>query len=87
MIRRRRKVIIEWGVILVIAVRRVVPGASLCGPDVLHPVGIDGADVARGGPDPGQQTQRPFGTINTGDIIVFKAPPTEHCGDGNFPIW
>lgn len=20
-----------------------------------------------------------FGTINTGDIIVFKAPPTEHC--------
>jgi signal peptidase I len=22
-----------------------------------------------------------FGTINTGDIIVFKAPPTEHCND------
>jgi len=26
-----------------------------------------------------------FGTINIGDIIVFKAPPSEHCDDGNFP--
>lgn len=22
-----------------------------------------------------------FGTINIGDIVVFKAPPAEHCGD------
>lgn len=22
-----------------------------------------------------------FGTINTGDIVVFKAPPAEHCGE------
>ena len=25
-----------------------------------------------------------FGTINVGDIIVFKAPPAEHCDDGFF---
>jgi signal peptidase I len=25
-----------------------------------------------------------FGTINVGDIIVFKAPPTEHCDDGSY---
>lgn len=25
-----------------------------------------------------------FGTINIGDIIVFKAPPTEHCDDGSY---
>jgi len=25
-----------------------------------------------------------FGTINVGDIIVFKAPPTEHCHDGGY---
>jgi signal peptidase I len=22
-----------------------------------------------------------FGTVHTGDIVVFKAPPAEHCGD------
>ena len=26
-----------------------------------------------------------FGTINIGDIIVFRAPPSEHCHDGNTP--
>jgi len=25
-----------------------------------------------------------FGTINPGDIIVFKAPPAEHCDDGSY---
>jgi len=25
-----------------------------------------------------------FGSINVGDIIVFKAPPAEHCDDGNY---
>lgn len=25
-----------------------------------------------------------FGTINAGDIIVFKKPPAEHCDDGTY---
>jgi signal peptidase I len=83
--RRRRRVIIEWGVILVIAVLASfivrlyvfqtfsIPSGSM--EPTLH-VGdrivVDKLSVR-------------FGTINVGDIIVFKAPPTEHCGDGNFP--
>ena len=83
--RRRRRVIVEWGVILVIAVLASfivrlyvfqtfsIPSGSM--EPTLH-VGdrivVDKLSVR-------------FGTINVGDIIVFKAPPTEHCGDGNFP--
>lgn len=83
--RRRRRVIIEWGVILGIAVLASfivrlyvfqtfsIPSGSM--EPTLH-VGdrivVDKLSVR-------------FGTINVGDIIVFKAPPTEHCGDGNFP--
>ena len=82
--RRQRKVIIEWGVILVIAVLAsfmvrtyavqtfYIPSGSM--EPTLHlkdRILVDKLAVR-------------FGTINTGDIIVFKAPPAEHCDDGPF---
>jgi signal peptidase I len=82
--RRDRKVAIEWGVILVIAVLAsflvrqyavqtfYIPSGSM--EPTLHlkdRILVDKLSVR-------------FGTINPGDIIVFKAPPAEHCDDGAF---
>jgi signal peptidase I len=82
--RSRRRVIIEWGVIVVIAVVAsflvrayavqtfFIPSGSM--EPTLHikdRILVDKLAVR-------------FGTINVGDIIVFKAPPAEHCDDGFF---
>lgn len=82
MTRSRPRVFIEWAVILVVAVGGsflirtfavqtfVIPSKSM--EPTLH-VG-DRILVNKLSVD--------FGTINIGDIIVFKAPPKENCGDG-----
>ncbi len=79
--RSRRRIAIEWVVILVVAVTAsflirtfaiqtfVIPSGSM--EPTLH-VGdrilVDKLSVD-------------FGSINVGDVIVFRAPPREHCQD------
>ena len=79
--RRHRRVIVEWVVIVVAAVlvsfflrtfafqTFFIPSASMQ-PTLL--VG-DRIIVSKLSVD--------FGTINRGDILVFKAPPAENCGE------
>ncbi|MFI5035265.1 MAG: signal peptidase I [Acidimicrobiales bacterium] len=79
--RRRRRLIIEWGIIIVLAVAVsflmrtyvvqtfYIPSASM---QPTLQVG-DRILVSKLSID--------FGTIHRGDIVVFKAPPAEHCGD------
>jgi len=77
----RRRIVIEWAVILVVAVTAsflirtfaiqtfVIPSKSM--KPTLH-VG-DRILV--------NKLSVEFGSINVGDVIVFKAPPREHCND------
>lgn len=79
--RRRRRMLIEWAVIIVLAVgvsflmrayvvqTFFIPSASM---EPTLQVG-DRILVSKLSVD--------FGTIHRGDIVVFKAPPAEHCGD------
>jgi signal peptidase I len=82
--RRKRRILIEWTAILVVAVLAsflvrqyavqtfFIPSKSMN--PTLH-VGdrilVDKLSVR-------------FGSINVGDIIVFQKPATEHCDDGNY---
>ena len=82
--RPRRRVVIEWGVILVIAVLasflvRVYAVQTFYIPSgSMKPTLYDGDRILV------NKLSVRFGTINVGDIIVFKAPPTEHCDDGSY---
>jgi signal peptidase I len=82
--RPRRRVVIEWGVILIIAVL-----ASL----LVRTYAVQTFFIPSGSMEPTLHVKDRilvdklavrFGTINTGDIIVFHAPPSEHCDDGTF---
>jgi signal peptidase I len=80
-VRRHRRLVIEWVIIVVLAVAVsfimrsyvvqtfYIPSASM--EPTLH-IG-DRILVSKLSVD--------FGTIHRGDIVVFKAPPAEHCGD------
>ncbi len=83
--RRRRKVIIEWGVILVIAVAASFLVRLYAVQTFFIPSGSMEPTLHVGDRILVNKLSVRFGTINTGDIIVFKAPPSEHCGDGNYP--
>jgi signal peptidase I len=75
-----RKVIIEWAVIVVVAVLAsllvrtfvfqtyFIPSASM------EPTLMIGDRIIV------NKLSVDFGTIHTGDIVVFKAPPAENCG-------
>jgi signal peptidase I len=75
-----RKVLIEWAVIVVVAVLAsllvrtfvfqtyFIPSASM------EPTLMIGDRIIV------NKLSVDFGTIHTGDIIVFKAPPAENCG-------
>jgi signal peptidase I len=75
-----RKVVIEWAVIVVIAVLAsllvrtfvfqtyFIPSASM------EPTLMIGDRIIV------NKLSVDFGTIHTGDIVVFKAPPAENCG-------
>lgn len=79
--RRRRRLVLEWTFIIVLAVAVsfimrtyvvqtfFIPSASM---QPTLQVG-DRILVSKLSVD--------FGTIHRGDIVVFKAPPAEHCGD------
>jgi signal peptidase I len=79
--RSRRKVFVEWAVILVVAVTAsflirtyavqtfVIPSKSM------NPTLHVGDRILV------NKLSVEFGSINVGDVIVFKAPPREHCND------
>jgi signal peptidase I len=83
--RRRRKVIIEWGAILVLAVLASFLVRTYAFQTFFIPSGSMEPTLHVGDRIVVNKLSVRFGTINVGDIIVFKAPPTEHCDDGNFP--
>jgi signal peptidase I len=76
----RKKVVLEWVVIVVVAVLAslivrtfvfqtyFIPSASM------EPTLMIGDRIIV------NKLSVDFGTIHTGDIVVFKAPPTENCG-------
>lgn len=84
MSRRKRRIIIEWGVILVIAVlasflvRQYVVQTFFIPSKSMNPTLHTGDRILV------DKLSVRFGTINVGDIVVFKAPPAEHCDDGAY---
>lgn len=82
--RHQRRVAIEWGVILLIAVlasflvRMYAVQTFFIPSKSMNPTLHVGDRILV------NKLSVRFGTINPGDIIVFKAPPTEHCDDGTF---
>ena len=77
----RLRVLVEWIVIIVVAVLAsflirtyvlqtfFIPSASM------EPTLLIGDRIIV------SKLSSEFGTIHRGDILVFKAPPTEHCGE------
>src|ERR1700685_2534480 len=84
MIRRRRKVIIEWTVILVIAVVASFLVRLYAVQTFFIPSGSMEPTLHVGDRILVNKLSVRFGTINIGDIIVFMAPPSEHCDDGEY---
>jgi signal peptidase I len=83
--RRRRRVVIEWVVILLIAVVASFLVRTYAVQTFFIPSGSMEPTLHMGDRILVNKLSVRFGTINVGDIIVFKAPPSEHCGDGNYP--
>ena len=82
--RLRRRVVIEWGVILVIAVLASFLVRMYAVQTFFIPSGSMEPTLHVGDRILVNKLSVRFGTINVGDIIVFKAPPTEHCDDGSY---
>jgi signal peptidase I len=78
---RRRRLVIEWTVIIILAVvvsfvmRTYVVQTFWIPSASMQPTLQIGDRILV------SKLSVDFGTIHTGDIIVFKAPPAEHCGD------
>ena len=83
--RHRRRVVIEWGIILVVAVVASFLVRAYAVQTFFIPSGSMEPTLHTGDRILVNKLSVRFGTINVGDIIVFKAPASEHCGDGNFP--
>jgi len=83
--RPRRKVVIEWGVIVVVAVVASFLVRSYAVQTFFIPSGSMEPTLHVGDRILVDKLSVRFGTINVGDVIVFRAPPSEHCHDGNFP--
>jgi signal peptidase I len=84
MSRPRRKVIIEWTVILVVAVAASFLVRLYAVQTFFIPSGSMEPTLHVGDRILVNKLSVRFGTINIGDIIVFKAPPAEHCDDGAY---
>jgi signal peptidase I len=83
--RRRRRVLIEWGTILIVAVVASFLVRAYAVQTFFIPSGSMEPTLHVGDRILVNKLSVRFGTINIGDIIVFKAPPAEHCDDGDFP--
>jgi signal peptidase I len=81
---RRRKVIIEWTVILLVAVLASFLVRIYAVQTFFIPSGSMEPTLHVGDRILVNKLSVRFGTINIGDIIVFKAPPSEHCDDGAY---
>lgn len=81
----RRKVAIEWGVIIIVAVVASFLVRAYAVQTFFIPSGSMEPTLHVGDRILVNKLSVRFGTINVGDIIVFKAPPSEHCDDGDFP--
>ncbi|MGD0692183.1 MAG: signal peptidase I [Acidimicrobiales bacterium] len=82
--RRRRRVIIEWAVILVIAVLASFLVRTYAVQTFFIPSKSMNPTLHVGDRILVNKLSVRFGTINAGDIIVFKKPPAEHCDDGTY---
>lgn len=82
--RPQRRVVIEWGVILIIAVLASFLVRVYAVQTFFIPSGSMEPTLHVGDRILVNKLSVRFGTINVGDIIVFKAPPTEHCADGSY---
>jgi signal peptidase I len=82
--RPRRRVVIEWTVILVIAVVASFLVRLYAVQTFYIPSGSMEPTLHVGDRILVNKLSVRFGTINIGDIIVFKAPPAEKCDDGSF---
>jgi len=82
--KRRRRVIFEWGVIILIAVFASFLVRLYAVQTFFIPSGSMEPTLHVGDRILVNKLSVRFGTINPGDIIVFKAPPAEHCDDGSY---
>jgi signal peptidase I len=82
--RPRRRVVIEWTVILLVAVIASFLVRLYAVQTFYIPSGSMEPTLHVGDRILVNKLSVRFGTINIGDIIVFKAPPAEHCDDGSF---
>jgi signal peptidase I len=82
--RPKRKVIIEWGVILIVAVLASFLVRLYAVQTFYIPSGSMNPTLDQGDRILVNKLSVRFGTINIGDIVVFKAPPAEHCDDGTY---
>ena len=82
--RHKRKIIIEWGAILIVAVLASFLVRVYAVQTFFIPSGSMEPTLHVGDRILVNKLSVRFGTINVGDIIVFKAPPAEHCDDGNY---
>jgi signal peptidase I len=80
----RRKVVIEWVAILVIAVLASFLVRTYAVQTFFIPSRSMNPTLHIGDRILVNKLSVRFGTINTGDIIVFKKPPAENCHDGDY---
>jgi signal peptidase I len=78
---RRRRVVIEWVAIVVVAVVVSFLMRTYVLQTFYIPSGSMEPTLQLGDRIIVSKLSVDFGTVHTGDIIVFKAPPAEHCGD------
>src|ERR1700690_968047 len=82
--RPRRKNIIEWTAILLVAVIASFLVRLYAVQTFFIPSGSMEPTLHVGDRILVNKLSVRFGTINIGDIIVFKAPPAEKCDDGEY---
>lgn len=82
--KHQRRVVIEWAVILVIAVLASFLVRTYAVQTFFIPSKSMNPTLHVGDRILVNKLSVRFGTINPGDIIVFKKPPAEHCDDGTY---
>jgi signal peptidase I len=79
--RRRRRALIEWSAIIVIAVLVSFLMRTYVFQTFYIPSGSMEPTLQIGDRIIVNKLSVTWGTINIGDIVVFKAPPAENCGE------
>ena len=78
---RRRRIVVEWVSIVVVAVLVSFLMRTYVVQTFYIPSGSMEPTLQLGDRIIVSKLSVALGTIHTGDIVVFKAPPAEHCGD------